>query len=353
MKLIDAINKHRKGQGLAYSGDAIKHVKLSRIPSGIFSLDFLTGGGIPEDRFTIFEGMYSSGKTTVAMLVANEYHKLYPDREVLYLDVEGTLEQEWASKILLTHDNLTIYVPAYGEEGVDTIIKAVEDSNEIGLVVIDSLAMFIPTDEVKKDVDDVLFGQQSKLIARLLRKLHTILLTRRQAKKPVTILAINQLRANISKSMSKSYYDQHIKPGGHLQDFIAALDLRFSLRKTVKSTSDLPEKRLHEFVILKNKLGMPQRIGSFYLVVSDHDGLKAGQIDDFEVVVDFAQKAGVIARSGGWIIQFAPDDIYPEPFKKKDDLVLKLQSDRALFDLVKLHTLAACLLDPAIGGNAK
>ena len=54
----------------------------------------MTYGGIPCGRIIEFYGADGSGKTTTALDLAGQAQKLFPDKRVLYCDIEHTFDTQ-------------------------------------------------------------------------------------------------------------------------------------------------------------------------------------------------------------------------------------------------------------------
>ena len=96
--------------------------------------------------FSIFHGVKSSGKTTHALRIAGAYQEQRPNQSVLLMDFEQSYDHEWTKHFIKDEDRFFVAQPDYGEQGVD-MLKEYATADDIGLIIIDSLAMMIPTAE--------------------------------------------------------------------------------------------------------------------------------------------------------------------------------------------------------------
>jgi len=327
------IEQYKKEQ-LVYSGEGLRSLLVPRISTGIFVLDLLTGGGMPEGRITEFYGAKSSTKSTTAMRVAGNYLHKYPKKKVLYADFEGTFDEPWARRFVDDLSRFNLLIPDYGEQGVDVIKDFAADPNT-GLIIVDSVAMMVPFKEADGGATDQTPGLQAKLVNRLFRLLFPFIISRRRIKNYLSILIINQLRANIGKF---GFQSPTIKPGGMMQDFLYSLDIQFYTIRQIESMG-IPAKSVHQFTVQKNKLGLQKRSGEYTMrLLSLDNDFKAGSIDEAQTIFNYARKAGVINLEGKtWKVGNIS-------YNKIEDVVASL-NDPVLAEPIKQETLKRCVID--------
>jgi len=246
-----------------------------RIPTGSFRLDWGTGGGLPIGRTHTFWGLSSSGKTTAALRVVGQaqrfccncyrypvlqadgtpYCDCYQEKLVRvkqlpdelkgeftsridrymensyepvmahFADVEGDLDEPWAVALGVIPEQLTISEHDSGEEVVD-VVEALILGGDSDFIVVDSLAMMVPTAELERSAENKGRGEQPLLINMAVRKWTQARVTaRREFGRIVTILLINQAR----QKMDNSGYGgpQLQKPGGMGQKFAGSVEVYF------------------------------------------------------------------------------------------------------------------------------
>lgn len=211
------------------------------LPTGAISIDSLIGGtplldgsglvcpGYPRGRITEIYGAESSGKTTLALAAAVQAQK---NREgVLYFDYENAIHHGYARAVGVdfAEDKLTLFAPTTFEEGMKMLYIAIRQG--VGLVVIDSVAAMVPKAELEKKLDD------AAAIGILARSMSSVLpkMTQWLKGSPTTVIFINQVRANISKSSHGPTDDN--TAGGKAVKFYASLRLKLTRIK-----SDIVEK---------------------------------------------------------------------------------------------------------------
>lgn len=269
------------------------------IPFGVFSLDYLTNGGVPESRISVFWGDKATSKTTSAYRIINNYLRLNKNMKVIYVDFEGTFDRKWASHFIEDFENvfnkrLVVVRPDYGEQGID-IIREIAQSDDVGLIVVDSVAMMIPLGEYQRSaMDNVGVASLPRIMNSMFRRLvPTIAMARKQGRK-LTLILINQIQMEIGM---KSFGTPMSKPGGKKQGLLASLEIRFYPGKYHK-TKDVPFKVTHIFKIEKHKLGLTARKGKYTMFLVPYEGKEVGQIDEQRTVLHYAKETEVLQREG-------------------------------------------------------
>jgi recombination protein RecA len=271
MGLKDELND-QFGKKMVDGGD------LKALPTGILSFDVSTGvGGLPRGRYTEIFGYGSSGKTTLALEVAKQARKL--GESVLYVDVEHSLDEEYASR----------FVGDFGEEFIIARPKDAETALEIiefslahkpGLIVLDSVAALSP----QKEQSDELTDHNVALRARILSKFFSRTAYRLYESQTV-MLMLNQIRDNIG-----TYFGGVISPGGRAIQFYSSLRVSLSSKKDAKNEEG---GSLTKFSFIKNKVGIPGRTFEVPLVY----GVGYDKTRD---AIDFGIFAGVVQLRGSY-----------------------------------------------------
>ncbi|MDR1945995.1 MAG: DNA recombination/repair protein RecA [Desulfovibrio sp.] len=229
-------------------------IDFPRIPTGIFPVDYASGGGIPCNQPTQLYGLYQGGKSTLAYLIAKNLTKtcmrclqpvalckcVDPD----FIDVcptcgkpagecshktelvekcdtckKGRLDCECGSRLIQktflchleglppdelyfntlgydTQDNLIIGIPEYGEQACEMVEAAIR-ADDCGLVIMDSIAALLPKAELDGAYEDFQVGAQSRLVSKLFRRISSLLVREFRRGHLVGLIFINQVRANI------------------------------------------------------------------------------------------------------------------------------------------------------------
>jgi RecA/RadA recombinase len=330
-----------------YTGSEIEGLIVPRIPSGSFVFDMVTAGGIPRNRISVFHGPKSSSKTTFALRIAGMFQTLNPELTVAFIDFEGTFDWKWAGSYIPDRDRLHVVRPDYGEEGIDMIKAYATEAEDVGLIVVDSLAGIEPTAIMDADASDYLqLGIQVRLINRLLSMLTIRTSQVNKAGGQLTTIAINQIRANMNKV--GPYGSPYSQPGGKKLEHAASMSIQFYSGEYEK-TQGIPVKVKHKFLVDKNKVGLPKRSGEFAYYLADVGEHKAGEMDEEKVVVTYAKRAGVILREGNkWLLPMKKET---QTFGSMLEVIKYLHENPRIFTAVKNATVRACIVNPFLSAD--
>jgi len=259
--------------------------EIAKIPTGVFSLDLLTKGGIPLNKFTVLWGNKSSGKTTLSFKIMNSFIEAYDNVYVVYVDFEHALNKEWMSRFIKDLKRVVIVSPDYGEQGVD-IIHELSQEKDIGLIIVDSLGSIISITEIEESSEDSQVASSSRLIRRLLNKLLVSMSIAEKENRPLTTLLINQARSNIG---ARKFESKMKMPGGYIVNHLSYLTLHLYL-KSYTSNDGVPCEAIHNFAIEKNRCGLPKLSGEFVI------DLIQGKIKDDNVIMNYAKKYELLIK---------------------------------------------------------
>lgn len=181
-----------------------------RLPSGIFAFDYATCG-IPVGASSSIYGPFSTGKSYIAQkIVAQVPYVCFkcfnyvwdckcdkPDiRKAIYLDSEGSFSWDWARSLGVPED-LIVVSGLIGEEYVDVFHSAIR-ADDVGLIVVDSLAGLVPASEMEGSALDRYVMTTARLATYMVRKGKTLLLKERRRGHNVAVLIINQVRMKLA-----------------------------------------------------------------------------------------------------------------------------------------------------------
>jgi recombination protein RecA len=296
-RTIDAARK-KYGEGVMVPGNSIPQPR--RIPTGIFTLDAATLGGIPFNRCTMIYGAKHAGKSMTASRITGIVQKLYPDKSAVWEDIENTAEMVWMENLGVDTGNLLVAQPEMGEHASDLTISLIE-SLEVSLIVIDSVAALVPYKEYDSSAEDANVGLQARLIATMVRKIIPALLRERQRGHYVTIIFLNQYRSKIG-GMAKFGAEPINIPGGKTLGHATSLEIDLKNYEVSGKAADgtgIIEHNEHSFTIKKNKMNNGERQGAFQVVRDDkHEFLREGEVDDVETIIAYAKNLGFYTGQG-------------------------------------------------------
>lgn len=279
-RLIKGIQNKRGEDRVFIAGGALQ---CPRIPTGIPSLDYILGGGIPQGRMIELFGSEGSGKSTLALHASARVTER--NGVVLYVDAEhGSFDPHYASGVGVDLKRTIVSQPNTAEEAFNVMRDFVDMWEEKfpALVVLDSVAALSPEEEFESDVRKQTIG----LLARFLTKALRQMIPRLDAK-GIVLIGINQLREKVGV-----FGSTETTPGGRALKHFSSIRLRVESCGAIKTSEGVEGHRL-EVVAVKNKVASPFRRTELRLIYGQGIDLKSD-------LLDFAVSKGVISEAGGW-----------------------------------------------------
>lgn len=206
--LIKQINKDYKEE-IAFSGNDAALMKYELVPFSSPRLNYMMYGGLPMGRMIEFAGAEKSGKTTTALdIVKNcqiKFEQEGQGRKVCFVDAENTFDVEWATKLGVKVEDLLLIKPQeqYAEQ-IFEIMRAVIETGEIGLIVLDSVAQLVSKQAFEEDIEKKTYGGIAMSLTKFCNIVVPLL-----GKYNCMCIMINQVREDLNNP-----YNTFITPGG-------------------------------------------------------------------------------------------------------------------------------------------
>ena len=255
--------------------------KVEAIPTGCFVLDDILGcGGLPRGRILEVYGSESSGKTSLTLFLAAQLQK--QGKTVAFIDVENAFDRKYASSIGVDVDKLLVSQAETLEETMD-IIRALAETNEVDLIIVDSVAALTPKAELE---GEEMLKDTMALMARLLGKSLRILGGPIARSKTVCIF-INQLRDKIGVF----YGEKSATPGGRAIKFWSSVRLSVTKGDKIKGPKDEAIGVQLKITAVKNKVAIPWKTGGIELIFGSGINLEK------DALITGVDK-GIIIRTG-------------------------------------------------------
>ena len=295
MSRVDEIFKQfNKKADYVIAQSGVKWEPVDRIPFSSARVNYCLYGGIPLGCITEIFGSEAAGKTTTSLDIVANAQKVYPDRDVVFIDVEGTFDSRWADTLGVDLANLKYMSPR--EETAEQIFQMIidlvaDEQTDISLIVIDSLAPMISQQAYEKDMEGSTYGGISKPLTLFSNKIAPLL-----RKKKCALIALNQVRDDMN-----SMYGGVTTPGGRAWKH--ACSVRLECRRSdyfdangnsVSTTAENPAGHFVKIRVVKTKICRPDRKVGFYPL-----NYLSG-IDKVLDLVDVGVKLGVFRQSGAW-----------------------------------------------------
>lgn len=287
--IIKDLNKKMKVGNIQLGVD---FQEVQKIPFSSCRLNYMTYGGIPVGRIAEFYGADGSGKTTTAIDVAGNAQRMFPDKKVLFVDIEHTFDSCWATKLGLNCDDIIYLDPdSMGAEEVFNMMIELIDSGEISLCVLDSIGAMVSMQANEKQIGERTYGGVSMALTEFSKKITPVL-----ARTQTAFIGINQVRDDMN-----SMYGGTTTTGGRAWRHSCSTRLEFRKGNYIDDKDNKlsracenPAGNIVNVALVKSKVCRPDRKVGFY-TLKYLEG-----IDYVSDAVDVAIKMGLVAQGGAW-----------------------------------------------------
>lgn len=369
MSLADVLNKVNKEFKKELAIKGFSELKIKRIPFTSPRLNYETYGGIPRGRITMFAGKESSGKSTTALDIVknaqltfkqewedeinqcksfieqNESKKTSSIKsevadkkerlnylqkrgplQCVYFDAEGTIDSDWAKRLGVDTDNVWLVRlhTQTAEQFLDQVMRVVRDTDDVGLVIIDSIAVLVPQLVHGESFEQKSMGGNAKVVTDFCNEVCPVL-----GEKDIACVIINQARDDFSNP----YADFKIPCGNGLK-LASSLILTFQKGKLLDSSGaeqkqsfETPQGNIVWVRIQKTKICKPDRRVGFYTLSYDYG------VDVIADLIPMAVDLGVIKKAGSWFSIVNPDT--GELLTYEDEEVIKFQGQLNLMSFLR------------------
>lgn len=274
--------KQRFGEGSIIKLNEARKVDVDSIPTGSISLDLALGvNGIPQGRIIEIFGPESTGKSTLALHICAEAQK--KGGKAAFIDVEHALDPDYAKRIGVNTDELLIAQPDSGEQALQ-IVEALARSQEIDVIIVDSVAALTPKTEIAGEIGDVHIGLQARLMSAALRKLSIV-----ASKSKTAIIFLNQTRMKIGIMFG----NPETTPGGLALKFYASVRIDLRRIAQIKKGDEIVGSRVRAKVV-KNKVAAPFKVTEFDVYYNEGISYETD-------LLSLGIKQDVVKKSGSWL----------------------------------------------------
>lgn len=328
--LIKDFNKKAKEEVITTGLNTYSYVK---VPFTSPRLNYCTFGGLPIGKIVEFFGEEHGGKTTTALDVVANYQNMFPDRKVLYVDAENTLDVEWAQKIGVDISNIILMQPQEqcAEEIFDFIYKAVS-TGEIGMWVLDSIGVLMSQQAWEKDLTEKTYAGISKALTDFSMKI-----VQACKKNSCLGLGINQVRDDLN-----STWGGYKTPGGREWKHVCSVRIEFRRGQfidekgaTLTRSAENPAGNIVNFVLTKIKTCPPTRRTGYYTI-----NYETG-IDYLRDLIEVALKYGIVEQKGSWftIIDIETGEVLKDKIQGQGNLYSLLEDNENVELLKRVEEL--------------
>ena len=294
-------------------------------------------GGVPAGKIVEIAGLSSTGKSYLACQIAkNAQQKGYL---VVYFDSESAIDSHFMANIGINLEEL-IYVQA---KSVEFVLEQIESFIDQGmdkiLFIWDSLALTPCETEIEGSFDpSTSMAVTPRILSRGFKKI-----TQKIANNHCTLLVLNQLKTNITRSTAEALTTPYVTPGGLAPTYAYSLRIWLTGRKAKDSfVYDSNGFRIGSEVkakIEKSRFGTLGRECSFKIlwgaedaIIQDEESwlpalMSIGKNDRLELngswyKLHFSDGTEVKFQSKDWIEKLKEPKFHSEVISLMDDLLI-------------------------------
>jgi recombination protein RecA len=272
-------------------------------PTPSYGLNRALGGGLPYGRQILIWGSKSSAKSSLCLQMvglAQAEGKL-----CAWIDAEMSYDEAWAKKLGVDTENLIVSQARTINEMVD-VGTALIDAG-VDLIVVDSITSLLPaiyfekgTDELKELENTKQIGAESRDFSNAWKMINYA----NNKTKPTLFVLISQSRNNIN-----AMYTQQQPTGGQATKFYSSTVIKLfsseSDNQAIKGKIQVGDKLIEEKIGRKIKWELQFSKTSPGFQSGEYDFYFRGDnigIDSVGDLVDTAEMAGLVSRTGAWYI---------------------------------------------------
>ncbi len=275
---LKSMNK-KFGEGTIDEISKFGDIKIERISTGSFALDGVMGGGLPKGRILEVYGEPSSGKTVLSLFMIKEVQK--SGGKAAFIDCENSFSVQFAKNIGVDTDKL-IFSQLICAEDVLNIVDDLIKTNELDLIIVDSVASMCPRKELDGEIGEAQVALTARIMSQALR-----MITGSASKTKTSIIFINQTREKIGMY----YGNPNTTSGGKALKFYASIRLEVKKGKNIEGKDGEIIGNIVKIEATKNKTALPFKKAEFDLFYNKG-------IDKVSDAIDEAIKRNVITKSG-------------------------------------------------------
>lgn len=315
LEIAKKLNKEFKDDKLAIKADITPNYE--RMSTGAFGFDYPLYGGLPLGRICTFAGLFHSGKTLAACIAMAAYQRKFPERLCVYVDLEHSLDIKFMSRMTGLDPQKMIYfnpTNLTGEQVLDSILEF-QKSEDIGMIVLDSIPALLPAESIEKDMtkDPGMRGTIAKPLHRFLIAMSSLVNQQNNI-----FIMVNQVRVAGTTFTGAPIYSE---PGGQGPQYYSSVKVRFGTRTFIKgdrvdlSDGEGAEGFRLKFSITKQKCGPIARGGGFISFNYDKGMMWLDDLLEIAYKFDFIHRLNNITYQ---LVNLETGEVYVDPNTGKE-----------------------------------
>lgn len=292
MKILAKLQENY-GTGVGNLGNT--YAPVGRVPSGVFPIDLALGGGFPLYRISQLWGQESSGKSAVGLKLLGMTQRVLKRRVVL-IDMEHVYDADWTAQHGVNTKDLILIQPENAEQAVDAA-EGFMNADDVGMVLLDSLATMQPQKWVEAEVGKQAVGGNTQIVSSLYTKVGSAITRQQRRESPVLFVVVNQMRYKVGFVMG----DPSVVPGGMSAKHGNSILLRLYGKKVMqeKVVKDMPTHLDVSGSVVKWRVPIIGNSFQFNMCLSAHEGWKVGDImGTWRTVGSRLQASGSLKKEG-------------------------------------------------------
>lgn len=315
LEIAKKLNREFKDDKLAIKADITPNYE--RMSTGAFGFDYPLYGGLPLGRICTFAGLFHSGKTLAACIAMAAYQRKFPDRLCVYVDLEHSLDIKFMARMTgLNPEKMIYFNPTNltGEQVLDAILEF-QKSEDIGMIVLDSIPALLPAESIEKDMtkDPGMRGTIAKPLHRFLIAMSSLVNQQNNI-----FIMVNQVRVAGTTFTGAPIYSE---PGGQGPQYYSSVKVRFGTRTFIKgdrvdlSDGEGAEGFRLKFSITKQKCGPIARGGGFISFNYDKGMMWLDDLLEIAYKFDFIHRVNNITYQ---LVNLETGEVYIDPTTGKE-----------------------------------
>lgn len=275
---IESLIAALKKEGVLTSAEDIEEIE--KIPTGIYEVDEILGGGFARGRIVDLYGQPGSGKSAIALkFLANAQNYGI----CVFIDLENAFDIEKARSSGIETSKLVVATPESAEDTFE-LIRQFAQTPGCAAIVIDSMAGLSPSAELAGDVGDAHVGLVGRIVSQSMRLIKGDL-----QKNETVLVGINQVRENIG---GMGYGPSTTPTGGKAFKFYASTRLNVARISAIKQGDDVIGQTI-QVKTDKSRLSPPFQKATFDLYYDFG-------ISNESQILERALDTEIIRQSGAW-----------------------------------------------------